>query len=96
MDYLIMLARNNEDTTKYNHTRYRLLENSTDKFADANEVAEYIAQLSGEMAAMSRSARLDVIAYFLEMVREEARKTARRRHQPMTGQLTAHDDAKQK
>ncbi|CAH1660243.1 conserved hypothetical protein [Hyphomicrobiales bacterium] len=91
-----MLASNHEDAPKNNHTRYRLLENSTDKFADANEVAEYIAQLSGEMAAMSRSARLDVIAYFLEMVREEARKTARRKHQPMAGQLTAHGDVRQK
>ncbi|CAH1669716.1 MULTISPECIES: hypothetical protein [unclassified Chelatococcus] len=91
-----MLARNNEDISKSSHTRYRLLENSADKFANASEVAEYIAQLSGEMAAMSRSARLDVIAYFLEMVREEARKTARRKHPPMAGQLTAHDQVIQK
>ncbi|MFC7398798.1 hypothetical protein ACFQU1_16475 [Chelatococcus sp. GCM10030263] len=45
---------------------------------DPTEIAIYIAQLSGELADMSRKARLDVIAYFLEMVREEARKTARR------------------
>jgi hypothetical protein len=42
------------------------------------EIAIYIAQLSGELADMSRKARLDVIAYFLEMVRLEAQKTARR------------------
>jgi hypothetical protein len=45
---------------------------------DPAEIAIYIAQLSGELADMSRKARLDVIAYFLEMVRVEAQKTARR------------------
>ncbi|MBS7698254.1 MULTISPECIES: hypothetical protein [unclassified Chelatococcus] len=91
-----MLASNHEEISKNSPTRYRILENSTEKFANASEVAEYIAQLSSEMAAMSRSARLDVIAYFLEMVREEARKTARRKHQPMAGQLPGQDETTQK
>ena len=36
------------------------------------EVAAYISQMTGEMASMARSARLDLLAYFLEMARIEA------------------------
>jgi hypothetical protein len=50
---------------------------------DPNELATYIAQMSGELAMMARNARLEVIAYFLEMVRHEAQKTARGRR-PIT------------
>jgi len=38
----------------------------------AEEVAIYVSQMAGEMAAMARSARLDLLAYFLEMARIEA------------------------
>lgn len=38
----------------------------------AEQVALYISQMVGEMAAMARSARLDLLAYFLEMARIEA------------------------
>lgn len=77
MGSLIMLAINHEENSKNNIGRYRILEKSSKNFTSTNEVADYIAQLSGEMAAMARSVNLDVIAYFLEMVREESRKTAR-------------------
>ncbi|MFO1148883.1 MAG: hypothetical protein U1E62_10965 [Alsobacter sp.] len=41
------------------------------------ETAHYVAQLSGELAGMARTAKLDVLAYFLEMAKVEA-ETARR------------------
>jgi hypothetical protein len=40
------------------------------------EVSRYVGQMSGEMAALARSARLDVLAYFLEMARIEANSAA--------------------
>lgn len=43
----------------------------------AAETAHYVAQLSGEMAVLARSARLDVLAYFLDMAKLEA-ESARR------------------
>lgn len=36
------------------------------------DVARYIGQLAAEMAVMARGARLDVLAYLLEMARVEA------------------------
>ena len=36
------------------------------------DVARYIGQLSAEMAVMARGARLDFLAYLLEMARVEA------------------------
>jgi len=36
------------------------------------DVARYIGQLAAEMAAMARGARLDLLAYLLEMARVEA------------------------
>lgn len=91
-----MLASSHEESAKSKIGRYRILEKTNSNFADASEVAEYIAQLSGEMAAMSRNARLDVIAYFLEMVREEARKAARRKNPPASAQLTSRNPRSQK
>jgi hypothetical protein len=38
----------------------------------AEQVALYLSQMTGELAAMARSARLDLLAYFLEMARIEA------------------------
>ena len=38
----------------------------------SEEVAAYVSQMAGEMAAMARSSRLDLLAYFLEMARIEA------------------------
>jgi len=38
----------------------------------SEQVALYVSQMVGEMAAMARSARLDLLAYFLEMARIEA------------------------
>lgn len=38
----------------------------------SEEVAAYVSQMAGEMAIMARSARLDLLAYFLEMARIEA------------------------
>jgi hypothetical protein len=39
---------------------------------DAGEAARYISQMTGEMVLLARSARLDLLAYFLEMARIEA------------------------
>jgi len=36
------------------------------------EVSRYVGQMCGEMAALARTSRLDVLAYFLEMARIEA------------------------
>lgn len=36
------------------------------------DIASYIAQLSGEMALLARGAKLDLLVYFLEMARLEA------------------------
>jgi hypothetical protein len=41
------------------------------------EISRYIAQMSGEMAVMARSAKLDVLAYFLEMAKIEANTIGR-------------------
>jgi len=38
----------------------------------SEQVALYVSQMVGEMAAMARSARLDLLVYFLEMARIEA------------------------
>ncbi|MGL5361339.1 MAG: hypothetical protein ACRDBH_00545 [Bosea sp. (in: a-proteobacteria)] len=37
-----------------------------------HEVARYVAQMSAELGGMARSARLDLLAYFLDMARVEA------------------------
>ncbi len=39
---------------------------------DPTEVARYVGQMSAELAGLARSARLDVLAYFLDMARLEA------------------------
>ena len=38
----------------------------------ALQAAQYIAQMSAELAVMARSANLDLLAYFLDMARVEA------------------------
>jgi hypothetical protein len=38
----------------------------------AVEVARYVAQITGELGLMTRSAKLDGLSYFLEMARIEA------------------------
>jgi len=45
--------------------------------ATVAEVADYIAQITGEIAHMARSAKLDMLAYFLTMARMEAELMAR-------------------
>jgi hypothetical protein len=42
------------------------------------QVATYIAQMSSEMVAMSRTSGLELLAYFLDMARIEALTQARR------------------
>ncbi len=39
------------------------------------ETLHFIIQMSGELSALARAARLDVLAYFLEMARIEAAST---------------------
>lgn len=58
---------------------------SMPKLVDANrseEVATYVSQMAGEMAAMARSARLDLLAYFLEMARIEANANSGKINEP--------------
>lgn len=40
------------------------------------ETALYVAEMSSELARMARSARLELVAYFLEMAALEARSLA--------------------
>ena len=42
------------------------------------EMSRYIAQMAGELAAMARATRLELLAYFLEMARIEATTRSRR------------------
>lgn len=44
----------------------------------ATDAAEYIAQMAAELARIARTARLESLAYFLEMTRIEATTTLRR------------------
>jgi hypothetical protein len=48
----------------------------------AEEVATYVSQMTGEMAAMARTARLDLLAYFLEMARIEANANSGKINEP--------------
>ncbi len=43
-----------------------------------HEVSRYIATMTGEMANMARSAKLDLLVYFLEMAYVEAAAQAKR------------------
>ena len=45
---------------------------------DRADLAVYIAQLTGQLAAMARDQRLDLLAYFLDMARIEAATQAGR------------------
>jgi hypothetical protein len=45
---------------------------SQDLLALQHEVARYVAQMSAELGGMARSAKLDLLAYFLDMARVEA------------------------
>jgi hypothetical protein len=44
----------------------------------ALEAAQYIAQMSAELAVMARGANLDLLAYFLDMARVEATSSVRK------------------
>ena len=44
----------------------------------AQESAQYIAQMSAELASIARASNLDLLAYFLEMARVEATSSIRR------------------
>jgi hypothetical protein len=44
----------------------------------AHEAARYIGQMTGEMILLARGARLDLLAYFLEMARIEAQTITNR------------------
>lgn len=58
---------------------------SMPKHIDRNrseEVATYVSQMAGEMAAMARTARLDLLAYFLEMARIEANANSGKINEP--------------
>jgi hypothetical protein len=44
----------------------------------ALESAQYIAQMSAELAFIARSSNLDLLAYFLDMARVEATSSVRK------------------
>ncbi len=46
---------------------------------DAEEVALYVSQMTAELSALARCAKLDVLAYFLDMARVEAASVMVRR-----------------
>lgn len=55
-------------------------ETSTIDLRDENrDVANYVSHMTSEMAAMSRAAGYDLLAYFLDMARIEANIQAGRR-----------------
>jgi hypothetical protein len=73
--------KSRSDTRKVNTMALSNLSKIRASLADEDElesdimtpaVNEYVSQMVGEMAAMARSARLDLLAYFLEMARIEA------------------------
>jgi len=51
---------------------------------DRDEVAAYMAELTGELALVARRHGFDTLAYLLEMARLEAESTARRPKSPET------------
>jgi hypothetical protein len=44
----------------------------------ALEAAQYIAQMSAELASIARASSLDLLAYFLDMARVEATSSIRK------------------
>jgi hypothetical protein len=44
---------------------------------DVPAIADYIADMTRELSAMARSARMDLLAYLLEMAAEEAKSRSR-------------------
>lgn len=46
--------------------------------SDPRDVANYVAALSRDLAALAKGARLPVLAYFLEMATAEAESSASR------------------
>ena len=54
---------------------------------DATDLARYIAEMSGEMAALSRRAGWPLVTYFLEMAELQAQERLRQRGQaPLAAQ----------
>lgn len=49
------------------------------------ETAAYIAQMMAELAVIARHARLDLLAYFIEMARVEAATRARMAQEQQNG-----------
>jgi hypothetical protein len=49
---------------------------SSPKANDREEIAMYLAQITGELAVLARSAQYDLLGYFLEMARIEAKSHA--------------------
>ena len=45
----------------------------TSQQTDREEIATYLAQITGELAVLARSAQYDLLGYFLEMARIEAK-----------------------
>ena len=43
--------------------------------AAPDEVAAYIAEIGGELASLARAAKLDMLAYLLDMAQAEASRT---------------------
>ena len=62
------------DTFSSLTSRHHLASPSADAAA---EIARYIAQMTAEMAGMAGAARLEMLAYFLNMARNEAELVCR-------------------
>ena len=63
---------------------------NTEVGRDRDQVAAYVADLTGELALVARRHGLDTLAYLLDMARLEAESTARRPKTPEAKPKSSH------
>lgn len=61
-----------DDAHRHDHSRHTLADSSS------TEVADYVADMTAELARVSRGSGLDLIAYLLDIVHLEAKTTSRK------------------
>ncbi len=61
-----------DDAHRYDRARRGLAESSP------TEVADYVKDMTAELAQLARASRLDLIAYLLDIVHLEAKTTSRK------------------
>lgn len=60
------------DAHRHDHARRTLAESSP------TEIADYVKDMTAELAQLARASRLDLIAYLLDIVHLEAKTTSRK------------------